>query len=145
MQVFAQPVFRMVEEQSRKKWPQTDFVVREYPIGIPFLGSFNLNLFRAVWRTLYVMGTTTLGIMFPFFNDILGLLGACIFWPLTVYFPIEMHIAQTQIQSYSRRWWGLKLLSWGCLIVSMLAAAGSLQGIATELKTYRPFMFLSES
>ncbi|PON86833.1 Amino acid transporter, transmembrane domain containing protein [Trema orientale] len=144
-QVFSQAVYTMVEEQSRKRWPETDFIVKEYPIGIPFLGTFNLNLFRAVWRTFYVIVTTTLAIIFPFFNDILGLLGACGFWPLTVYFPIEMHIAQTQIQRYSRRWLGLKLLSSACLIVSLLAAAGSIRGIVTELKTYRPFMSVSDS
>ena len=78
--------------------------------------------------------------MMPFFNDILGLLGACIFWPLTVYFPVEMHIAQNKIPTYSRKWMWLNVLSGACLIVSLVAAGGSIQGIATELKTYRPFM-----
>ena len=30
----------------------------------------------------------------PFFNDIVGLLGALGFWPLTVFLPIQMHLKQ---------------------------------------------------
>ncbi|KAM6558943.1 hypothetical protein CsatA_028182 [Cannabis sativa] len=142
-QVFSQPVFSSVEEKSRKWWPETAFVVKEYPIKIPFLCTFKLNFFRVVSRSLYVTATTTLSIIFPFFNDILGLLGALVFWPLAVYFPIEMHIVQTRVLSYSMKWWGLKVLSGACLIVSLLAAAGSVRGIIIELKTYRPFMSVS--
>ncbi|GMN52403.1 hypothetical protein TIFTF001_021546 [Ficus carica] len=54
--------------------------------------------------------------------------------------PLEMHIAQNKIPKYSRRWVGLILLSGACLIVSFLAASESIQGIITDLKTYRPFM-----
>lgn len=77
--------------------------------------------------------------IFPFFNDFLGLLGAFSFWPLTVYFPIEMHIAQSKTPKYSFRWIMLKILSGACLIVSIVAAAGSVQGLATDVKTYKPF------
>ena len=30
----------------------------------------------------------------PFFNDVVGLLGAIGFWPLTVFLPIQMHLKQ---------------------------------------------------
>ncbi len=30
----------------------------------------------------------------PFFNDVVGLLGALGFWPLTVFLPIQMHLKQ---------------------------------------------------
>lgn len=139
-QVYAQPVYRKMEDWSKQRWPESDFIVKEYGIEIPCLGTCNFNGFRAVWRTIYVILTSSLAIMMPFFNDILGLLGACSFWPLTVYFPLEMHIAQNKIPKYSRRWVGLNLLSGACLIVSLLAASGSIEGIITALKTYRPFM-----
>lgn len=139
-QVFAQPVYRKMEDWSKQRWPESDFIVREYGIEIPCLGTCYFNGFRVVWRTIYVILTCSLAIMMPFFNNILGLLGACVFWPLTVYFPLEMHIAQNKIPKYSRRWVGLNLLSGACLIVSLLAASGSIQGIITDLKTYRPFM-----
>lgn len=33
-----------------------------------------------------------------FFNEVLALLGALGFWPLKVYFPIEMYIAQKGVR-----------------------------------------------
>ncbi|KAB2045056.1 hypothetical protein ES319_D01G135300v1 [Gossypium barbadense] len=92
-----------------------------------------------VWRTAYVIITAVVAMIFPFFNDFLGLIGAGSFWPLTVYFPIEMHIAQSKTPKYSFRWIWLKILSWVCLVISLIAAAGSVQGLIQSLKTYKPF------
>ena len=92
-----------------------------------------------VWRTAYVIVTAVVAMIFPFFNDFVGLIGAGSFWPLTVYFPIEMHIAQTKMPKYSFKWIWLKILSWVCLIVSLIAAAGSVQGLIQSLKAYKPF------
>lgn len=83
--------------------------------------------------------TTVVAMIFPFFNAILGLLGALAFWPLTVYFPVAMHIAQTKVKKYSLRWIGLKLLVLLCLIVSLLAAIGSIVGLISSVKAYKPF------
>ncbi|KAF5742624.1 caffeoyl-CoA O-methyltransferase [Tripterygium wilfordii] len=33
----------------------------------------------------------------PFFNDIIALLGAIAYWPLTVYFPVKLHIRQSYV------------------------------------------------
>ncbi|KAK6160562.1 hypothetical protein DH2020_003943 [Rehmannia glutinosa] len=92
-----------------------------------------------VWRTVYVIVTALIAMIFPFFNGFLGLIGAASFYPLTVYFPIEMHIAQTKIPKYSFTWIWLKILSWACLIVSLVAAAGSVQGLAQDVRKYKPF------
>ncbi|KAF3434524.1 hypothetical protein FNV43_RR21609 [Rhamnella rubrinervis] len=138
-QVFSQPVYRLVEDWSNKQWPECEFIAREYPITIPLFGTWSLNLFRSIWRTMYVIVTTTLGVTFPFFNDVLGLFGAASFWPLTVYFPIEMHISQAKIPTYSFKWLWLRSLSLVCLVLSLIAAAASIQGIVKELKHYRPF------
>ncbi|KAH6788504.1 amino acid permease 6 [Perilla frutescens var. frutescens] len=135
-QVFAQPIFGFVEKYSSEKWPESKFVNAEY---IPFMGDHGINMFRLVWRTAYVVVTALFAMIFPFFNDFLGLIGAASFYPLTVYFPIEMHIAQAKIPKYSFTWMWLKILSWACLVVSLVAAAGSLQGLATDVKTYKPF------
>ncbi|KAJ6426196.1 hypothetical protein OIU84_026724, partial [Salix udensis] len=35
--------------------------------------------------------------IFPFFNSVLGLIGAMSFWPLTLYFPVQMYISQAKI------------------------------------------------
>ncbi|KAH7834145.1 hypothetical protein Vadar_013118 [Vaccinium darrowii] len=99
-QVISQPVYGFVEGWCRKKWPQSGFIAREYPIPIPFGSIFNFNFFRLVWRTAYVIFTTAVATMLPFFNDFLGLLGAATFWPLTVYFPIEMYISRAQLDLF---------------------------------------------
>lgn len=138
--VFAQPIFGFVENLCRRKWPESKFITREHAAKIPLCGaSLNINLFRLVWRTAYVIVTAVIAMIFPFFNDFLGLIGAASFYPLTVYFPIEMHIAQAKIPKYSFTWVWLKILSWVCLIVSLVAAAGSIQGLAHDVKAYKPF------
>ncbi|KAK4484083.1 hypothetical protein RD792_011303 [Penstemon davidsonii] len=134
-QVFAQPIFGFVEKMCHQKWPENQFITKEYAV----CGNFNINLFRLVWRTLYVIVTALVAMIFPFFNDFLGLIGAASFYPLTVYFPIEMHIAQTKIPKYSFTWVWLKILSWACLVVSLVAAAGSIEGLAQHVKAYKPF------
>ncbi|CAA2975183.1 amino acid permease 6-like [Olea europaea subsp. europaea] len=138
-QVFAQPIFSYVEKRCNKKWPENKFISTEHAINIPVCGTWYINLFRLVWRTTYVVVTAVMAMIFPFFNDFLGLIGAASFYPLTVYFPIEMHIAQAKIAKYSFTWIWLKILSWACLIVSLVAAAGSIQGLAQDVKTYKPF------
>lgn len=77
--------------------------------------------------------------LLPFFNDVVGILGAFGFWPLTVYFPVEMYIAQQKIERWSSRWLGFQILSVSCLLVSLAAAVGSVAGVVLDLKTYKPF------
>lgn len=77
--------------------------------------------------------------LLPFFNDVVGLLGAFGFWPLTVYFPIDMYISQKKIGPWTNKWVALQLLSLCCLIISILAAVGSIAGVVLDLKTYKPF------
>lgn len=138
-QVFCQPIFAFVERSCNKRWPDSKFITNEHVINIPYYGEYNLSLFRLVWRTAYVILTAVVAMLLPFFNDFLGLIGAAAFWPLTVYFPIEMYIAQAKIPKYSFTWTWLKILSWVCFIVSLIAAAGSVQGLIQSLKTYKPF------
>ncbi|XP_027091611.1 amino acid permease 6-like [Coffea arabica] len=138
-QVFAQPIFGFVENRCSSIWPENKFINTEHAVNVPLYGTYYINLFRLVWRTVYVILTAVIAMIFPFFNDFLGLIGAGSFYPLTVYFPIEMHIAQAKIPKYSVRWIWLKVLSWACLVVSLVAAAGSIQGLSQEVKTYKPF------
>lgn len=136
-QVFAQPIFAFVEKEAAKKWSHTD---KEFKIPIPGLSSpYRLNVFRSVWRTLFVILTTVLSMLLPFFNDIVGVIGALGFWPLTVYFPVEMYIAQRKIPKWSSRWICLQVFSGACLVVSVVAAVGSVAGVLLDLKKYKPF------
>lgn len=138
-QVFSQPFFAFVEKWSARKWPKNNFVTAEHEIHIPCIGVYQLNFFRLVWRTLFVLLTTIIAMLLPFFNDVVGILGAFGFWPLTVYYPIDMYISQKKIGRWTKKWLALQMLSGCCLIISILAAVGSIAGVVLDLKTYKPF------
>lgn len=138
-QVYSQPIFAFIEKSAVRRWPDSDFITKEFNAPIPGLRWFKLNPFRMVWRSTFVVLTTVISMLLPFFNDIVGILGALGFWPLTVYFPIEMYIAQKKIEKRSLRWVCLQMLSIACLVISLMAAAGSIAGVMLDLKVYRPF------
>ncbi|XP_057492002.1 amino acid permease 3-like [Actinidia eriantha] len=138
-QVYCQPLFAFVENWAAKKWPGNEFITKEIKVPIPGFRPYSLNLFRLVWRTFFVIVSTVLSMLIPFFNDVLGFLGAIGFWPLTVYFPVEMYIVQKQIPKWTTRWMCLQMLSVACLIISVVAAAGSIAGVVIDLKVYKPF------
>lgn len=138
-QVFAQPFYQFVEQWARNRWPDNTFLAADYAVSLPLCGDYNINYFRLIWRTVYVIITAILAMLFPFFNDFVGLLGAFGFWPLTVYFPTEMYMAHQKIKRFSATWIGLKMLSWVCLIVSIGAAMGSIQGLVKSVTSYKPF------
>ncbi|KAJ1274936.1 hypothetical protein BS78_05G097400 [Paspalum vaginatum] len=133
-QVFCQPLFAFVEKWAAAAWPDSAFIARELR-----LGPFALSVFRLTWRTAFVCLTTVVAMLLPFFGDVVGLLGAVSFWPLTVYFPIEMYIVQHGVRRGSTRWLCLQMLSAACLVVSLAAAAGSIADVIDALKVYRPF------
>ena len=71
-QVFAQPVFENIESfmTENQVWPSKQ----------PWL-------MRAIVRSLYVAFTTFVACLIPFFADLMGLIGAAGFTPLTFIFP----------------------------------------------------------
>ena len=71
-QVFAQPVFENIESfmTENQVWPSKQ----------PWL-------MRAIVRSLYVGFTTFVACLIPFFADLMGLIGAAGFTPLTFIFP----------------------------------------------------------
>jgi hypothetical protein len=50
-----------------------------------------------------------------------------------------MYIKQRRVPRGSTKWISLQMLSAGCLIVSIAAAAGSIADVIDALKVYRPF------
>ncbi|XP_059299104.1 amino acid permease 3-like [Lycium ferocissimum] len=139
-QVYCQPLFAFVEKTVADWYPDSKIITKEIDISIPACNkSFKLNLFRLVWRTIFVIITTVISMLMPFFNDVVGILGAFGFWPLTVYFPVEMYIVQKKVPKWSGRWICLQILSGCCLVISIAAAAGSFAGVVSDLKVYRPF------
>ncbi|KAK4490137.1 hypothetical protein RD792_000794 [Penstemon davidsonii] len=138
-QVYCQPLFAFVEKTANEWFPDSKIISKEIQIPIPGFKPLKLNLFRLVWRTLFVILTTIISMLMPFFNDVVGILGAFGFWPLTVYFPVEMYIVQKRIPKWSMKWICFQILSMTCLMISLAAGVGSFAGVVTDLKVYRPF------
>ena len=131
------PLFDFIETHAaHNRFPDI-----EVPKPIPGSQPYKLNLFRLVWRTIFVIITTLISMLLPFFNDIVGLLGALAYWPLTVYFPVEMYLVQRRdsIPKWSTKWICLNVLSIAFLIITIAAAAGSIAGIVRDVQTYQPF------
>ncbi|MED6181879.1 hypothetical protein PIB30_023402 [Stylosanthes scabra] len=139
-QVMAQPFYRIVEMGANMVWPESDFINKEYPTKVGNI-RMNFNLFRLVWRTIFVILSTMLAMAMPFFNEILSLLGAIGFWPLVVFFPIQMHITQRQIKKRTLKWCMFQLLSFVCFLVTVTAIAGSVHGISQDLHKYKLFRY----
>ncbi|KAL2503611.1 Amino acid permease 3 [Abeliophyllum distichum] len=142
-QVYCQPLFAFVEKTALEWFPDSKLITKVVQVPIPGYKPFKLNLFRLVWRTIFVIITTIISMLMPFFNDVVGILGAFGFWPLTVYFPVEMYIVQKKIPKWSAKWLSLQILSVACLIISIAAAAGSFAGVISDLKMYKPFKNMS--
>ncbi|KAJ4819510.1 Amino acid permease [Rhynchospora pubera] len=140
-QVYCQPLYAFIENWAKGTWPNCKFITNEITIPMSLSKSYNLNinLFRLTWRSLFVVLATFISMLMPFFDDVVGLIGAIGFWPMTVYFPIEMYIVQKKVPKWSTRWIWLQLLSSLCLVISVAAAIGSIVGIVSDLKVYKPF------
>ncbi|XP_058785203.1 amino acid permease 8-like isoform X2 [Vicia villosa] len=139
-QVLAQPLFRIVEMGANMKWPRSSFINKEYANKICSF-SFNINMFRLIWRTIFVIMATVMAMAMPFFNEFLSLLGAFGFWPLVIFFPIQMHISQKQINKFSLKWCVLQLLSFVCFMISACAGIGAVHGICKNITKYKLFMY----
>ncbi|KAG6505176.1 hypothetical protein ZIOFF_037530 [Zingiber officinale] len=139
-QVYCQPLFAFVEKWAARSWPKSRFITAEIEIPMPGDRSpYKFNIFRTTWRSAFVVATTVVSMLLPFFNDVVGLLGDVGFWPLTVYFPVEMYIVQKKVERWNTRWVCLQMLSLACLAITVASAAGSIAGVVTDLKVHRPF------
>ncbi|XP_058075789.1 amino acid permease 2-like [Magnolia sinica] len=141
-QLCCRPLFAFVEKWAIQRWPNSEFTTREIPVPIPGFCTYKLNLFRLVWRSIFVVATTVISMIFPFSNDVAGMVGGLGFWPLTVYFPVEIYIVQMKIPKWSVEWVCLQILSLACLIFSVAALVGSIAGMVFDLKPYPPFKII---
>ncbi|XP_068642049.1 probable amino acid permease 7 [Aristolochia californica] len=130
-QVYSQSVFAVVERWLSEKYPNSEFMNNSYRLKILFLPAYNVNLLRLGFRTAYVVTTTGIAMIFPYFNQVLGVLGALNFWPLTIYFPVKMYFVQQKIAPWTRKWVILQTFSIICLIVTLVALVGSIEGLIT--------------
>lgn len=128
-QIYSQPLFASVEKWLAENLPHSRFVNNNYMLNVPPFGTFRLNPLRLCFRTAYVMSTTAVAMVFPYFNQVLGVLGGINFWPLTIYFPVEMYLKQANIRSWTPKWVMLRTFTIIFLIVTMFALIGSIQGL----------------
>ncbi|KAJ1702665.1 hypothetical protein LUZ63_002444 [Rhynchospora breviuscula] len=134
-QIYAQPIFAAVERRVAAQWSEANIISRVYTIYVPVFRQrpISFSLSRLVIRSIIILASTLVAMMVPFFNAVLGLLGAISFWPMTVYFPISMHIAQKKISSGTPKWIFLQILSILCLVTSLAVTVSSVVDIATSL------------
>lgn len=121
-QMYTQPVFALVEQRFGAEACDVD-------VELPLLGRCRVNLFRLCFRTVYVAATTALAVLFPYFNQVIGLRGAFTFWTLSIYFPVEMYLVQAKVASWTRRWLAIELFSLTCLLICTFAFIGSAVGV----------------
>ncbi|KAK8949557.1 Amino acid permease 2 [Platanthera zijinensis] len=140
-QVYAQPIFARFEKEISGRWPEAKFLHKTYSVRVPFAAAepLSFTLSKLILRTGLILFTTLVAMLVPFFNAVLGLLGAIGFWPLTVYFPVNMHMAQKNIKRGEPKWMLLQGLSFFCLLISIGASIGSIADIIGSLKLATPF------
>ncbi|KAB5534952.1 hypothetical protein DKX38_018038 [Salix brachista] len=115
-QIYSQPVFAFVEGWFSRKFPSCGFVNNFHSFKLPLIPTLQINLFRLCFRTVYVASTASVAMVFPYFNQVLGVLGALNFWPLAIYFPVEMYFVQKKIGAWTRKWIVLRTFSFVCLL-----------------------------
>ncbi|KAJ7960999.1 Amino acid permease [Quillaja saponaria] len=130
-QVYSQPLFANVENWFHAKFPSSVFVNRIYTLKLPLLSTFRVNMLRLCFRTAYVASTTIIAMIFPYFNQVLGALGGMTFWPLTIYFPVEMYIKQGNVQAWTTKWVMLRTFTLVCLMVALFSLTGSIEGLVS--------------
>ncbi|KAH7860001.1 hypothetical protein Vadar_008047 [Vaccinium darrowii] len=128
-QVFSQPLFADLEKLIAEKFPNSGFIHENYVLRAPVLPAFRVNFLRLCFRTAYVAFITGIAIAFPYFNQVVGVAGSLNFWPLVIYFPVEMYIAQMDIRAWTRKWVVLRVFTIVCLMVTLFALVGSIEGL----------------
>ncbi|MED6218708.1 hypothetical protein PIB30_028911 [Stylosanthes scabra] len=128
-QAYSQPIYGATERWLSKKFPNNGFVTKLHKVKLPLSPSFGFNLFRFIFRTMFVITTTILAMYFPYFNEVLGVIGALNFWPSAIYFPVAMYFKQRKIEAWSSKWIVLNTFSFACFLVTAVGLVGSIQGI----------------
>lgn len=133
-QIYSQPFFAVLERWYVERYPNSILVNNHYTFKLPQIPAFRLELdpLRLCFRSAYVMSVTAIAIVFPYFNDVLGVLGAFGFWPLAIYFPVEMYFVQRNIGAWTTKWILLQSFSVISLLVTIFALVGSFEGLITS-------------
>ncbi|KAF2946703.1 probable amino acid permease 7 [Oryza sativa Japonica Group] len=130
-QVYSQPVFAAVERRMGGAGAGVVEVAVPAAVAWPsrWRRGCRVNVYRLCFRTAYVAATTALAVWFPYFNQVVGLLGAFTFWPLSIHFPVEMYLVQKKVAPWTPRWLAVRAFSAACLATGAFASVGSAVGV----------------
>ncbi|KAK1435572.1 hypothetical protein QVD17_01338 [Tagetes erecta] len=131
-QIYSQTLFAIVERWYAEKFPESTFAKDIRSMKVSSLPEFKLNPLRLCFRSAYVVLTMAVGMLFPYFNEVVAFAGSVIFWPLTIYFPVEMYFVQKKVVPWSGKWIMLRVYTIFCLFVSIFTLAGSIQGLIAK-------------
>ncbi|QCE01881.1 probable amino acid permease 7 [Vigna unguiculata] len=131
-QVYSQPLFATVESWFRFNFPDSEFMNHTYILKLPLLPAFELNFLSLTFRTAYVASTVVIAMVFPYFNQILGVLGSMIFWPLTIYFPVEIYLNQSSTVPWTTKWVLLRTFSIVGFVFGLFTLTGCIKGIVAQ-------------
>ncbi|KAI3430592.1 hypothetical protein D9Q98_005185 [Chlorella vulgaris] len=92
---------------------------------------------RLVIRSAYVLLCTIIAVCVPFFNAIVGLVGAITFWPLSVAFPFAMYAKVYKTGGSTLLL--MKVVALLMLLVAVAATIASCQNIIVSWSTYTFF------
>ncbi|KAE8702751.1 Amino acid permease 2 [Hibiscus syriacus] len=130
-QVYSQPLFANVEKWASQKFPDNGYIHKDFKVKLPLVKVFRLSILRMCFRTMFVASTTIIAMLFPYFNQVLGVLGGIYFWPVSIYFPVQMYFKQRNVEAWSTKWVMLQTFSILCLPITLFALVGSIEGIIT--------------
>ncbi|KAI3673915.1 hypothetical protein L6452_40046 [Arctium lappa] len=128
-QIYSQTLFAIVERWYAEKFPESVLTRDVGSLKVLLLPEFRVNPLRLCFRTTYVVLTMAVGMLFPYFNEVVAFAGSIIFWPLTIYFPVEMYFVQKKIVPWTGKWIVLRIYSTFCLLVAIYVLSGSIEGI----------------
>ncbi|PIA51348.1 hypothetical protein AQUCO_01100284v1 [Aquilegia coerulea] len=121
-QVFAMPVFDMLETLLVKKWRCTP--------GLPL---------RLIARSAYVAFTMVVGICVPFFGGLLGFLGGFAFAPTSYFIPCICWLSIAKPKKFGLSW----CINWLCIVfgvlLMVLSPIGGLRSIILQSASYKFF------
>lgn len=123
--MFTQPLYASIEQRIAQKFPDSSFVHGE----LKQIPAFRLNPLRLCLRTAYVVFTTTFSVLFPYFNQVVGVAGSINFWPIVIYFPVEMYLVQKDIGPWTWKSILLRVYCFITLIIIIFAFVGSVKGV----------------
>lgn len=117
-QVFSHPIFESVE--TAVSWR---------------LQKFSPLLVRVVWRTCYVLWITLIAASFPFFGEIVGLIGSLGFIPMTFIMPHVLWVV-SQKDLGASRYLNYTLMG-GFSVIAFFALIGSIASIAVKSSEFQ--------